>query len=58
MAELTLKTAKSLYVNLGQTIKMLEVTTNDTFKAIEALEASGKSNTFMINHLYNNERGI
>lgn len=51
MAELTLKTAKSLYVNLGQTIKMLEVTTDNTFKAIKLIEIQKCNNEFILNCL-------
>lgn len=51
MAELTLKSAKSLYQNIGQTIQMLEVTTDNAIKAIGVMEATNKSDALMLNHL-------
>lgn len=52
MAELTLKSAKSLYYNLGQTIRMLEVDTDQVYKTIKAIEAIDSSKIFVLNGWY------
>lgn len=50
MSELTLKSAKSLYVNLGMTIRDLEIATDNIIKAVEELKDMNVSNPLILNH--------
>ena len=52
MSELTLKSAKSLYLNLGATIQDLEIGTDMTIKGIEELKAMGVTDPLILNHHY------
>lgn len=52
MSELTLKSAKSLYVNLGKTIQDLEIMTDDTIKGIDKLKEMNVSNPLILNYLH------
>lgn len=52
MAELTLKSAKSLYYNLGQTVRMLETDTDQVYNAIKVIESIDHSKRFALNGWY------
>lgn len=50
MSELTLKSAKSLYVNLGMTIQDLEIATDNIIKVVDKLKDMNVSNPLILNH--------
>lgn len=52
MSELTLKSAKSLYYNIGQTIRMLEADTDYIYNTITAIESIDNSRKLIFNGLY------
>lgn len=49
MSELTLKSAKSLYVNLGLTIQDLEAATDSIIKGLAKLKEMKVSNPLILN---------
>lgn len=52
MAELTLKSAKSLYYGLGQTIRMVEADTDQIYRTLKAIESIDKYNLIVLNCLH------
>lgn len=52
MSDLTLKSAKALYLNLGETIRDLEMSTDKTVDGIKQLNNMGVEDPIILNHHY------
>lgn len=50
MSELSLKSAKSLHVNLGMTIRDLEIATDNIIKAVDELKGMNVANPLILNY--------